>query len=127
MRTEVDLPNPDGKLREGMYGEATLLLEPASPKAVTVPSSSLLKLSAGGEGQVYAVRDGKAHKIGVRIGMDNGSETEVVAGLTPDDLVVIRYNGALAEGTAVAPEVVNPASGAAKATTPPAKPAKASG
>ncbi len=115
MRTEVDLPNPDGKLREGMYGQATILLEPAPPKAVRVPSSSLLKLSAGGEGEVYVVRDGKAHKVSVHIGMDNGNEAEILSGLSPDDLVIIRYNGALADGTPVVPEEVKPAAGAEKA------------
>jgi RND family efflux transporter MFP subunit len=117
MRTEVDLPNPDGKLREGMYGQATILLEPAPPKAVRVPSSSLLRLSAGGEGEVYVVRDGKAHKVTVHIGMDNGNEAEILAGLTPDDLVIVRYNGALSEGTPVVPEEIKPKSG-------PAQPAK---
>ena len=104
MRTEVDLPNPDGRLREGMYGQATILLEPASAKAVTVPSSSLAKLSGSGAGEVFVVRDGKAKKLSVRIGMDNGNTVEVLTGLTPDDQVIARYNGALADGMAVTTE-----------------------
>ena len=104
MRTEVDLENPDGKLREGMYGRVTMLLEPASPKAVTVPSSSLIKQSSAGDGEVYVVRDGKAHKVSVRIGMDNGNEAEVLQGLSADDQVVVRYNGALADGMPVMTE-----------------------
>lgn len=104
MRTEVDLENKDGKLREGMYGRVTILLEPASPKAVTVPSSSLLKESSSGDGEVYVVRDGKAHAVRVRVGMDNGNEAEVLQGLSPADQVVVRYNGALADGMAVTAE-----------------------
>lgn len=104
MRTEVDIENKDDKLREGMYGSVTLLLEQAAPGSVTVPSSSLLKQSSAGEGQVYVVRDGKAHRVDVRIGMDNGNEAEVIKGLTTGDLVVSRYNGALSDGTPVTPE-----------------------
>ena len=29
MRVEVDLPNPDGILRDGMYGQAVIILEKA--------------------------------------------------------------------------------------------------
>ena len=104
MRTEVDLENKDAKLREGMYGRVTILLDPASPTAVTVPSSSLLKQSNAGDGQIYVVRGGKVHKVNVRIGMDNGNEAEVLTGLTADDQVVVRYNGALADGMPVATE-----------------------
>ncbi len=104
MRTEVDLPNKDGKLREGMYGKVTILLEPAAAGSVTVPSSSLIRESNAGEGQVYVVRDGKAHKVDVRIGMDNGNETEVVKGLSATDQVIVRYNGALTDGAPVTAE-----------------------
>lgn len=104
MRTEVDLENKDGKLREGMYGRVTLLLERAAPSAVTVPSSSLLKQSSSGDGQVYVVRAGKAHKVDVRIGIDNGNEAEVLTGLSPEDQVIVRYNGALSDGMPVAAE-----------------------
>jgi RND family efflux transporter MFP subunit len=104
MRTEVDLENKDDALREGMYGQATLLLDPAAPGSVTVPSSSLLKQSSVGDGEVFVVRDGKAHKVAVKIGMDNGNEAEVVKGLSPEDTVVSKYNGALAEGTPVVTE-----------------------
>ncbi len=105
MRTEVDLENKDGKLREGMYGTVTILLEAASPKAVTVPSSSLLKQSSAGDGQVYVVRGGKALKVDVRIGLDNGNMAEVLTGLTADDQVIVRYNGALSDGMSVTTEV----------------------
>ncbi len=118
MRTEVDLPNPDGKLREGMYGTATILLEPASPNAFMVPSSSLLKLSGNGEGQVFVVRDGKAHKVSVRIGLDNGNEAEILDGLSPDEVVITRYNGNLTEDTPVVAEEIKPTAGPAKAAQP---------
>lgn len=104
MRTEVDLENRDGTLREGMYGRVTILLEPAAPGSVTVPSSSLLKQSSIGDGEVYVVRGGKARAVPVKIGMDNGNEAEVVKGLAASDEVIVRYNGALSDGMPVTTE-----------------------
>jgi len=105
MRTEVDLPNPSGRLKEGMYGRVTLLLQPAAPTGVTIPSSALIRQNTQGEGSVYLVRDGKARKVNVRVGSDNGVETEITDGLKPEDEVVIRYNGAIGDGTPVTPEM----------------------
>jgi RND family efflux transporter MFP subunit len=105
MRTEVDLPNADGVLREGMYGRVTVILQPASPNSLTIPSSGLLNQTGGGEGTVYVVRDGKAHAVDVRVGNDNGVETEILSGLTTDDQVITSYNGSLTEGTPVKAEV----------------------
>src|SRR6185369_3113051 len=40
MRTEVDVKNPEGKLRRGMYGRATLTLEPGAADALRIPSAA---------------------------------------------------------------------------------------
>jgi len=104
MRTEVDLPNPDNKLREGMYGPVTVILQAAAPNSVTIPSSGLLGQTGTGEGSVYTVRDDKAHKVDVHVGNDNGVETEVLSGLSPEDQVITSYNGSIAEGTPVKAE-----------------------
>jgi RND family efflux transporter MFP subunit len=102
MRTEVDLPNPDNRLRDGMYGTATL--EVARPsKNLTVPSTALIEQTDKGEGAVYLVRGGKVHRQPVRVGADNGSRAEILAGLAPDDQVIVRYNGSIAEGIAASP------------------------
>ncbi|MEO6810882.1 MAG: efflux RND transporter periplasmic adaptor subunit [Isosphaeraceae bacterium] len=100
MRTEVDLPNPDNRLRDGMYGGATIILEPPSPKAFTVPASCLFD-PENGEGVVYVVRDGKLHKTDVTYGKDNGVKIEILSGVSADDDVVARYNGAVADGAPV--------------------------
>lgn len=101
MRTEVDLPNPDGKLHEGMYGRITITLQAASAEGVTIPSSALIRVSGQGEGVVYVVKDGKAHKVDVRVGNDNGVESEILKGLATDDQVITSYNGTVEEGTPV--------------------------
>ncbi len=101
MRTEVDLENPTGRIKEGMYGRVTITLRPATPESVTIPSAALLGQDQKGVGTVFVARDGKAKKISVNVGMDNGVEAEIVSGLTLADLVITKYNGALADGTPV--------------------------
>src|SRR5262249_16026468 len=71
MRTEVDLPNPDGALRDGMYGTASVEVEPPSMD-LAVPSTCLTERATDGRGSVYVVADGRARRrsVGVRRGRE---------------------------------------------------------
>jgi multidrug efflux pump subunit AcrA (membrane-fusion protein) len=100
MRTEVDLPNPDNRLRDGMYGTATIEAEPPS-KNLSIPSSCLIEQTGEREGAVYVVQDGKARRQAVRVGPDSGSEVKIIEGLNANDHVIVRYTGSIAEGVAV--------------------------
>ena len=100
MRLEIDLPNPDGLLREGMYGRASIGLEPPS-RRLTVPVACVLDRSGKGRGVVQVVREGKVRRVGVRLGADNGTLVEVDTGLGPDDVVILRSSLPLDEGMAV--------------------------
>ena len=108
MRVEVDLPNSDGTLREGMYGSVTIRLNQGK-KVFTVPSSCLVGNVNQGRGNVYVVENGMARSRAVTVGTDNGVATEILKGLGDQDEVVSRHSGALADGTPV--EVVPAASG----------------
>ncbi|HEY5314238.1 MAG TPA: efflux RND transporter periplasmic adaptor subunit [Pirellulales bacterium] len=99
MRTEIDLPNPDGLLREGMYGRVTIVLHEKPPGAFTLPSPSIQDEQAG-HAWVYVVRGGKLHRTPITIGEDNGALTEVTSGLSKDDQVVVSFNGPMGEGVA---------------------------
>jgi RND family efflux transporter MFP subunit len=101
MRVEIDLPNPDGKLRQGMYGRVSITLDQAPRDAVTVPSSCLVGKADKGEGAVYVVREGKAYLTPVRVGMDNGIQAEVLKGLAPDEEVVNNPPGGVGDGVEV--------------------------
>lgn len=102
MRTEIDMMNEKNLLRDGMYGKVTVLLDKA-PDGLTVPSSALVGESHGGKGSLYVIRGGKAHKLEVAIGADNGVETEIVSGVKADDDVVIHtFKGSISNGVAVA-------------------------
>ena len=100
MRVEIDLPNPDRVLRDGMFGRAAILLEKLI-KSLTIPSSCLIDRNGKGEGAVLVVRDGEIHRVNVHVGIDTGLRVEVVNGLDEDDLVVLQPDASIAEGTKV--------------------------
>jgi RND family efflux transporter MFP subunit len=102
MRTEIDLPNPDGKLRRGMYGRVTLSLCSGSPSAVRVPSVALVGKAEGGKAAVRVVRGERVQLVPVTYGADNGEEAEILTGLTAQDRVVVRAAGPVDDGTTVA-------------------------
>jgi len=100
MRVEVDLDNKDGTLRDGMYGKVTINLDKGSG-GVAIPSSCLANESEDGKASVYVIRNGKAHKVEVQVGSDNGLMTEIVSGLRADDRIARTLRGTLSDGAAV--------------------------
>lgn len=100
MRVEVDLPNPDGLLVEGMYGRATIELQPPTEN-LTVPAACVIGHAVRGKAVVFVVRDGKAWRTPVTLRGDDGTSVEILAGLSPDDEVVFRPAATLDDGAAV--------------------------
>lgn len=101
MRTEIHIRNPEGKLRRGMFGRVILTLQPGAPNALRIPSAALSGKADGKKATVRVVQEYKVHLVSVRYGADNGSEVEVLSGLTADDHVIVRASGPLDEGTVV--------------------------
>jgi RND family efflux transporter MFP subunit len=100
MRIEIDLPNPDGVVRDAMYGRVEIELEPAHG-GVTIPSACFAGNISDSKAQVFVVHNGTVTLKPVIIGADNGTLAEVVKGLTPEDEVVMRPPGSLASGAEV--------------------------
>jgi len=109
MRAEIDLENPTGRLREGMYGGVTILLEPPSDNLL-LPSSALHKESESGEGEVFVVQGDHARRRKVKLGRDNGIVVEITGGLATKDLVVVSYSGSLEDDEPVEAEPVDESS-----------------
>ncbi len=100
MRVEVDLPNPSGRLHEGMYGNVTIQLEPAA-QVLAVPSSALFENNGHGKGAVYVAREGQARRVDVRVGRDNGLVAEIRSGLEESDEVIVSYSGSIEDGVEI--------------------------
>ncbi len=109
MRVEIDLPNPKRLLREGMYGTATIILEPISHN-LTLPPACVMEHSGQTHGVVYIVRDGLARRCEVELGADNGKRVEILSGVAPNDSVVVRSGAPLEDGLPVVAAAVTTAS-----------------
>jgi len=92
---EVDLDNPGGNLFSGSYAEVHLNI-PAQNSTFLLPVSALIFRSD--KLQVGVVRNGKAAVTDVTPGHDFGDQIEIVAGLKPDDQVVLNPPDSLVSG-----------------------------
>jgi RND family efflux transporter MFP subunit len=101
MRAEVDLPNPDLRIVDQMYGRMEIMLEQPSD-ATRLPSGCLVGEVRDGEGRVFVVRDGAARLVPVKVAADDGREVEIVSGLSTTDDVVVRAPPGLTDGSPVA-------------------------
>jgi HlyD family secretion protein len=100
MRVEVDIPNPDALLVEGMYGRATIELQPPTDK-LTVPAACVVGHAGRGNAAVFVVRNGIAQRTPVTLGGDDGAFVEVLSGLGPNDEVIVRPGSTLDDGATV--------------------------
>jgi HlyD family secretion protein len=100
MRVEIDLPNPEDVLCDGMYGKAIINLD-RDANSLALPSVCVVDHSGRSGGVVFVVRDGVARRTDVTLGGDNGSQVEVLSGLKPDDAVVIPAGTPLEDGMRV--------------------------
>jgi len=98
LNVEVDVANPEGKLRPGAYVFVHLTVPPVHG-AVTVPSNTLLFRSEGL--RVGVVRNGHAELVPVTIGHDYGGSVEVISGLQASDSVILDPSDSLENGQAV--------------------------
>jgi RND family efflux transporter MFP subunit len=108
MRVEVDLPNPSGRLHEGMYGNLTIQLEPPA-MVLAVPSPAIIANDGHGKGAVYVARERKARRVAVRVGRDNGLVAEIRSGLTENDEVVVSHSASIEDGSDIEPLAAIPA------------------
>jgi multidrug efflux pump subunit AcrA (membrane-fusion protein) len=74
LRTAIDLPNPDGLLRPGMYAYAAVTV--TLPPTWTLPAAAVVK--QGDAAVCYLVRDGKAVRAGVQLGQGDAGRVEVM-------------------------------------------------
>jgi RND family efflux transporter MFP subunit len=98
LRTELDVPNPDRKLRPGMYATAHIVLQ-ESRDALVVPTSAIVR--DGKKTSCWVIKDGKAVKTPIAVGLQVGSEAAVTNGLKGDESVVQTPTASLHEGQAI--------------------------
>jgi multidrug efflux system membrane fusion protein len=97
--TEVDVPNKDGRLLPGSFGEVHFAVG-ANFDKVTVPVNAMLFRSEGP--QLAVVDENKKIQLRrINIGRDYGTSLEILAGVSINDQVVINPPDSLEQGQVV--------------------------
>ena len=116
----AQVPNPDGKLRPGMFARVRLLTSEIRD-SLMIPEESLFPV--GDDKYVYKVVDGRAQRQKIEIGQRREGKVEVLGGLGAQDTVVTAGVVKLRDGAPV--RVANaPAGEPAVGKAEPAPPSK---
>jgi RND family efflux transporter MFP subunit len=96
--TEIDVPNPDGLLRPGMYCTVELHIPRKTPSLI-VPADAVVFNTDGL--QVAVVENEAAHYQKITVARDLGTQVEVSAGVRAGDQVILRPMVQLVDGSKV--------------------------
>src|ERR1022692_2813503 len=110
LNTEVDVPNKDGKLLPGSFGQVHFATRTSVPR-ITVPVNAML-FRAEGPRVAVVDKDGKVHLRPISIGRDFGATLEILGGLDISDQIIINPSDSLEEGQKV--HVAKPSAGDAR-------------
>jgi RND family efflux transporter MFP subunit len=98
--TELQIPNKDGTLYAGMYGEIKFSLAENENAPLIVTANAYIFRTAGAQ-VVVVDADNKIHWQTIQVGRDYGTELEVLSGLKDGDKVVVNPTDDLQEGMEV--------------------------
>lgn len=97
---EATLPNPDGKLKPGLFARARVALPDRSEKGVFVPASAVG--STGASSRVFVKKGAKVEERLVKAGL-RVEDRVAVTGVSPDEEVATSNLSELRDGADVAP------------------------
>ncbi len=98
MTVEALAPNPDGRLKPGLFVSASIQ-QPSTAPALLVPATAVETVS--GTSRVYVVKDDRVEERIVTLGVSVGQKVEIASGLSPGDLVATEPRGRLLDGSPV--------------------------
>lgn len=98
MLVEIEIPNPNGILKPAMFGRVVLTVA-RIPRAIMVPATAVLATDTGVA--VFVVSDGKALKVPVRMGYDQGDEVQISQGLRGREQVIVAGRDLITDGQPV--------------------------
>jgi membrane fusion protein, multidrug efflux system len=99
LNTEVDVPNKDGKLLPGSFGQVHFATGTSIPR-ITIPVNAML-FRAEGPRVAVVDKDNTVHMHPINIGRDFGATLEILGGLEVSDRIIINPSDSLEEGQKV--------------------------
>ncbi|MGD0467951.1 MAG: efflux RND transporter periplasmic adaptor subunit [Terriglobales bacterium] len=99
LNTEVDVPNKDGKLLPGSFGQVHFATGTSIPR-ITIPVNAML-FRAEGPRVAVVDKDNTVHLHPISIGRDFGATLEILGGLDVSDQIIINPSDSLDEGQKV--------------------------
>jgi len=99
LNTEIDVPNPNGRLLPGSYAQVHFALK-EQVQRLTVPANALLFRAEGTRAAVVGP-ESKVQLRPVVIGRDFGNTVEILSGLEQSDAVVLSPSDSLEDGQVV--------------------------
>lgn len=99
LRVKAEAPNPDGRLRPGLFARADLGIAERQD-VVMIPEDAVLQRSDGAV--VFRLVGGdRVERVRIRTGVYRNGSVEAAEGLSPGDRVVVRGQTALIDGSIV--------------------------
>jgi membrane fusion protein (multidrug efflux system) len=98
LQVKASIPNPDGLLREGLFADVSLIVGEKG-NTMSVDESAVDRL--GEREFVWVVTKGRADRRPVLTGTRENGKVEIVAGLQPNEIVVISGQLKLSDGAKV--------------------------
>jgi multidrug efflux pump subunit AcrA (membrane-fusion protein) len=95
LRTELDIPNPQGVLRPGMYATAEIVLQ-HHDNVLALPLTAVFTVDK--QNLCCCVENGKIARRPITLGLRTTQDVEVVDGLKGEELVVQTQPAVLQEG-----------------------------
>lgn len=90
----VEVPNPNRRLKPGMFATAEVVTGGASAKGIVIPSSAIQKIE-GKPAAFIRQNDGSFAKRDLDLGKEMGGRVEVKSGLTEGEQLVVEGSFAL--------------------------------
>lgn len=97
-RVEITVDNPDSVLRSGQIARVRLTRRVLN-NAIMIPLGAVIPLEHGRV--VYIVRDGRAERRQVELGLLKGRRVQVLDGLQPNDLLIVAGHRFVGPGQSV--------------------------
>jgi RND family efflux transporter MFP subunit len=108
MTIEVDLPNKDHVLKGGMFARVEVLVG-AHQNAIQIPLDAVSRLEDSQ--YVYIVREEKAQRVPVEIGVRDENRVEITKGLEGSEQVIVSGKDLVHDGSPVQMQPMNAVKG----------------